>query len=166
MSDRTYYSASSKLDQFLDGALDDKIKNAISGKALVGGLCMVIPLWGIETIIYAICLWGCYTKISEISGVPFKTNIGKNIVAGFIVNLIVTFLLGLVLDFIPVAGWIGSFFVGYLSIKISAGGYVEALRQFHGNRSKSRVDYQQGFASLKNGHLNKDNTDNNNLINE
>lgn len=28
-------------------------------------------------------------------------------------------------------------------------GYVEALRQFHGNRAKSKVNYQQGFASLK-----------------
>ena len=160
MSDRTYYSASSKLDQFLEGALDEKIKKAISGRALVGGLCMVIPLWGIETIIYAICLWGCYSKISEISDVPFKNNIGKNIVAGFIVNIIITFLLGLALDFIPVAGWIGSFFVGYLSIKMSAGTYVEALRQFHGNKAKSRLNYQQGFANFKNGNNNYPNSNN------
>jgi len=149
MSDRTYYSMSTKLDQFLEGALDGKIKSAINGRAFIGGLCMAIPLWGIETIIYAICLWGCYGKISEISGVPFRNNIGKNIVAGFVVNLLVTFVLGLVLDLIPFFGWIGSFFVGYLSIKMSAMGYVEALRQFHGNRAKSKVNYQQGFASLK-----------------
>lgn len=72
-----------------------------------------------------------------------------NVIGGFIVNIIVTFLLGLLLDFIPVVGWIGSFAVGYISIKISAMGYVKALKIFYGSKSKSDINIQRGINNMK-----------------
>lgn len=152
MSDRMYIKAATKIEQFVEGALDDSIKRAVKSRAVVGGLCMAIPLWGIETAVYAACLWGAYKKISSISGVPFGENFIKNVLSGFIVNLIVTFLLGLVLDFIPVAGWIGSFAVGYASLYLSAMGYVKALKAFHGSRSKVDVNVSQGLQFAQMNH--------------
>lgn len=143
--------AISTIEKFLDGSLDDEIKAEIRKRGLIGGICMAIPLWGIETIVYAIVLWGTYSKISQISTVPFKENAVKNIVGGFIVNLIVVFLLALVLDFIPVFGWVGSFAVGYISILLSGLGYVKMLKAMHGERAKADLNVKSGIAALKNG---------------
>lgn len=112
---------------------------------------MAIPLWGIETIIYAFLLWGAYSRISDISGVPFRENFIKNVLGGFVINILVTFVLCLVLDFIPVLGWIGSFAVGYISIYASAMGYVKALKAMHGKRAKADVNVNRGVAFMKQG---------------
>lgn len=151
MGDVTYLKGAIKIEQFVEGALDVEIKTAVRTKALVGGVCMAIPLWGLETTIYAICLWGTYKKISDISGVPFKKNFVRNIISGFIVNIIITFILSMLLDFIPVVGWIGSFAVGYASLYLSAMGYVKALKVAHGNKAKSDLNIQRGmeFAKMK-----------------
>lgn len=149
MSDATYVRAAVKIEQFCSGALDSEIKSTVRGKAVVGGLCMAIPLWGIETIIYAICLWGTYKKISDISGVPFKDNAVRNIIGGFIVNIIVTFVICMLLDFIPVAGWISSFVVGFISLYMSAMGYVKALKMLHGEKAKSDLNIKAGFAAMQ-----------------
>ena len=142
--------AISTIEKFLDGSLDDEIKTEIRKRGLIGGICMAVPLWGIETLIYAIVLWGTYAKISKISTVPFKENAVKNAIGGFVVNIIVVFLLALVLDFVPVAGWIGSFAVGYVSILLSGLGYVKMLKAMHGNRAKADLNVKSGFAALKN----------------
>lgn len=151
MGDLTYLKGAIKIEQFVEGALDDEIKAAVRTKALIGGVCMAIPLWGLETTIYAICLWRTYKKISKISGVPFRKNFVRNIISGFIVNIIITFILCMLLDFIPVVGWIGSFAVGYASIYLSAMGYVKALKVAHGDKAKSDLNIQRGmeFAKMK-----------------
>lgn len=151
MGDLTYLKGAIKIEQFVEGALDDKIKAAVRTKALIGGVCMAVPLWGLETTIYAICLWGTYKKISKISGVPFRKNFVRNIISGFIVNIIITFILCMLLDFIPVVGWIGSFAVGYASLYLSAMGYVKALKVAHGDKAKSDLNLQRGmeFAKMK-----------------
>jgi len=142
---------------FLEGSLDKQIKKAINVRCIIGGLCMAIPLWGIEETVYAFILWGTYVKISKICGVPFSKNIGKNIVAGFIVNLVVVFILNLIFDTLIGIGWIGSFIVGFLSIRISAAGYVAALKAFHGSKVKHGLNYKQGLAEMRN---NKNSIDN------
>lgn len=151
MGDVTYLKGAIKIEQFVEGALDDKIKAAVRTKALIGGVCMAVPLWGLETVVYAICLWGTYRKISEISGVPFHKNFIRNVISGFIVNIIITFILCMLLDFIPVVGWIGSFAVGYASLYLSAMGYVKALKVAHGDKAKSDLNIQRGmeFAKMK-----------------
>ncbi len=137
------------LEKFLDGSLDGTIKAEIRKRALIGGLCMAIPLWGIETVVYAIALWSTYSIISKISTVPFKDHFVKNVLGGAVVNLIVVFILGLALDFLPVFGWIGSFAVGYISILVSGLGYVKMLKAMHGNRAIVDVNFKGGMAALK-----------------
>ena len=54
----TYVQFARDIERFVDGALDDEIKKTIRMRALIAGLAMAIPLWGLEIIIYGICLWG------------------------------------------------------------------------------------------------------------
>lgn len=147
---RLAYTAFSKLDLFLEGALDKELTSAIRGRALVGGLCMAIPLWGIEIIVYAVALWGMYGKVAQISTVPFKDHFWRNVGGAIAVNLIINFIGGMVLDMLPGIGWILSFALGYASITISGMAYIEALKSLHGKKSKSRINYGRGFDSMRN----------------
>lgn len=149
-SQKTYANTVLLIEQFMEGALDDKIKEEIRKKGLLAGVFMAIPLWGIETIAYAFVLWSTYSKISSISGVPFRENFVKNVVVGFVTNIVITFALGCALDFIPVAGWIGSFIIGYLSIQLSGMSYVKALKLAHGEKVKMDVNFKNGVEAFKN----------------
>ncbi len=153
MGDRTYIKAADKVEKFMEGALDQEITAQIKKKAVVGGLCMAIPLYGIEILIYAGCLWKEYGEISRISGVPFKDNAVRNIIGGFIINLLVTFVLNLIVDLIPglIISCIGCFIVGYSSLEISGMGYVKMLKKLHGNRAKSDLNFNNGVSNLING---------------
>ena len=144
-----YMGIVNSVEKFASGALDSQINAVIRKKAVIGALCMALPLWGIETIVYAITLWGTYSKISDISGVPFRSNFVKNALSGFILNIVVTFVLGLALDFIPVFGWIGSALLGFLSIQLSGMGYVKALKLAHGRKAKKDVNIKKGISNLK-----------------
>lgn len=150
MSDRTYINAADKIEKFMDGALDAEITSQIKSRAIVGGLCMAIPLYGLEIIVYAICLWGEYGKISEISGVPFRKHAVRNIIGGFIINLVVTFVLNLIMDLIPglIISSIGGFVVGYASLEISGMGYVKMLRRLHGKKAKADLSIEGGLSNL------------------
>lgn len=154
----TYVQFARDIERFVDGALDDEIKKAIRSRALIAGIVMAVPLWGLEVIIYAICLWGAYKTIFDISHVPFRENFFKNVLSGFITNLIVTFILGLLMDLIPVVGWIASFAMGFVSLYLSAMGYVKVLKQFHGNKLRTNVNFRKGYHNMKKNTYSKDTT--------
>ena len=111
---------------------------------------MAVPLWGIETIVYLFCLWGTYKKICDIGHVPFRENFIKNVLSGIITNVLVTLVLGLLMDLIPVVGWVASFALGYISLYLSAMGYVKILKRFHGNKLKTDLNIQRGMSYLQN----------------
>lgn len=152
MNNQDYLNAARRVESFMEGALDKEIASQVKSRAIIGGLCMAIPLYGLELIIYGICLWGEYGKISQISGVPFKNHAVRNIIGGFILNLIVTFVLNLVLELIPglILSSIGGFVVGYASLEISGMGYVKMLKRLHGNKAKADLNIQRGIAHLQN----------------
>lgn len=154
----TYVHFARNIERFVDGALDDEIKKAIKLKALIAGIVMAVPLWGLEVIIYAICLWGTYKTICDIGHVPFRENFFKNVLSGFIINLIVTFILGLIMDLIPVIGWIASFAIGSISLYLSAMGYVKVLKQFHGNKLRTNVNFKKGYDNMKKNAYSRDTT--------
>ncbi len=152
---RMSYKAVTTLDKFLEGSLDGELKSAIRTRAIIGGICMAIPLWGIETIVFVIALWGTYQKISEISTVPFKENFVKNVLGAIILNIVIAFVLGLILDFLPVLGWVGSFALGYAQITISGMAYVKTLKAIHGNRAKTDLNIDRGIQYLKDNNNNQ-----------
>ena len=150
MDDKTYAQLARYIESFVDGAFDNEIKSAIRTRAVIAGIVMAVPLWGLETVIYFICLWGTYKKICDIGHVPFRENFIKNVLSGIITNVLVTFVLGLVMDLIPVVGWVASFALGYISLYLSAMGFVKVLKKFHGNKLKTDLNIQRGLAQLQN----------------
>lgn len=143
--------AFTKLDQFLDGALDSELKSAIRKRSIIGGLCMAIPLWGIETIVYMAVLWGTYKEVSRISTVPFKDHLWENIGGAIVLNILIGVVSGIILDMIPVVGWVVQFVIGFASITISGMAYIKVLKALHGSKAKADLNVKQGFASMKTG---------------
>ena len=150
MDEKTYAQLARYIERFVDGAFDNEIKKAVRTRAVIAGVVMAVPLWGIETIVYIICLWGAYKKICDIGHVPFRENFVKNVLSGIITNVLVTFVLGLLMDLIPVVGWVASFALGYISLYLSAMGYLKVLKKFHGDKLKADLNIQRGMANLQN----------------
>lgn len=132
-----------------DRGLSERMTSCIKSYSWWGAVIMALPLFGLDTIIYAIVLWSMYGKISSLSGVPFSGHAMKNILGGFIVNILIVFVLNMILDCILVLGWIGCALIGYLGTKLSGQAYVEVLVQLHGrNNVREHLDYQafkEGF---------------------
>lgn len=134
----------------LDSATPKEIKSIVKNRAILGGAVMALPLFGLETIIYAIILWGMYASISRVAGIKFSGDLIKNILGGFIVNIVITFILNFFLDWILFFGWIGIFFAVFFATKYSGISYLFILEKFHGkNQMKTRLKYEDGIKSFK-----------------
>jgi len=147
-----------KLERGIDAALDKEISSIITNKSIICGLCCVIPFFGFETIIYAICLWGMYGQIADKAKTPFRKNLFSNITGGFVVNLVIVGVLNFICEFFTFAGGLGlimSFFVGYLGTKTSGAAFVGMLKLMHGKRAKAKFDVGAGIqAAFSNGNSN------------
>lgn len=134
-----------KLDQFLDGALDSEIKSVIRKKAL-WGIAAIIP--GVGVFILLIALWSMYREIAAISTVPFRENLWKNIGGAIVINLIVLGIF-MVLSFIPGLD-ILNVFGGPIQIYLSGMLYVKGLQTIYGDKRVNRkLDVQGGINRLK-----------------
>lgn len=124
-----------KTVKFLDGLLDGECKSIVRIRAIIGAVALAFPLFGFDTIIYVIALWSTYYSISEVAGVKFSENFWSCALMGALVNVVVVFVLNLILDFIPLFGWIGMAIIGFVSIYLSGIGYITALKGFYGKKA-------------------------------
>lgn len=136
----------SKLDLFLEGALDSEIKSVIRKKAL-WGIAALIP--GVGVFILVIALWSMYKEIAAICTVPFRENLLKNIGGAIVINFIV-FGIIMALSFIP--GFdILNVFIGPIQLYLSGMLYVKGLQTIYGDgRVRRTLDIQGGINKLKN----------------
>lgn len=133
------------LGKAADSAAPKEIKSTVNTRGIVAGIVLAFPLFGLEAIIYAIILWGMYSKVASIAGIKFSGKIISNVLGGFIINLICVFVLNLCMDFIMFFGWIGMFIAGYFATRYSGIAYLGILEQFHGRASmKTGLDYEAG----------------------
>lgn len=51
--------------------LSEKVQSCVKSCSLIAAIIMVIPLWGIECILYAVVLWGMYAELCKLAKVPF-----------------------------------------------------------------------------------------------
>lgn len=149
-NEQLYGMALTQIERFASGALDKDIKHAIEKRALLGGVFMAVPFYGIETIAYIWVLWSTYKKISEISGVPFREHFLKNVLGGMLTNIVITLVLGIALDFIPIVGWAASFIVGIISIYLCGVAYLKALKLMYGDKVQKDVHLRQGLEAVGN----------------
>lgn len=90
--------------------------------AFWGALIMILPLFGLDWLIYCYILWHMYYAICQKVGVSL--NFG-NVIVGFIVNIIVAIVLDAILTFIPFL--IG--FIVYAQFYFSGKAYIETLKK-------------------------------------
>ena len=134
-----------------DASLSNEVSKIIKQHSLYGAICMVLPLWGLETLIYIPVLWGMYVKLCDKAKVPFWSNFVTSILGGFIVNVIVVIILNFILDFIPLAGWIASALIGYCATLFSGCAYLETLAALHERgRVKERFNTDKAMNYIKN----------------
>ena len=141
-------SSINKIQRFAEGALDKQTASAVKSRAWVGAIAMAVPLFGLEVIVYAIALWSTYTEICNISGVPFRKHFFKNVFVGLITNIIIAFVCNMLLEFIPLAGWLGAAAFGFCTIYFSGMGFIETLKKFYGKKIKTDINYSEGFKKL------------------
>ena len=122
-------------DYLISEPVSQKMKSIINARALGCALVLSIPfLPFLDEIVYAILLWGMYGKIAKAAGVPFKDHFVSNVIGGFIVNIIICSILDWLLEYIPIAGMIGSFIAGFIATKMSGQAFVNQLKLFHGKK--------------------------------
>lgn len=132
-------------------ALSKEVSSIIKKHSIIGAICMALPFWGIETIVYMITLWTMYSSLSSKAQVPFKEHFFKNVLSGLLLNSIICLILGCILDFIPFLGWIGSAVLGYITTSVSGCGYLEVLAAIHGkDKVKERFNTSAAMNYLNN----------------
>lgn len=135
--------------KFADVALSKEVAKTVKTHAFIGAICMAIPLFGLEVIIYICALWGMYVKISKYARVSFWQHFFRNVLGAVIVNIVIGLVSCIILDFIPVAGWIAQGCIGYFSIFLSGCAYLEALARIHGkNNVSASIDYKKGWEAM------------------
>ena len=146
-----------KLNLFLEGALDGDIKKAIKTRAILAAIVLALPFPVFSTIAYMIILWNTYSKIAEICTVPFKDNLWKNIALAVIINIAIS-IASEFLCFIFGVGTIMVLFLGYASITVSAMAYVKALKTTYKGRATIDLNWQGGKENVMNNPSKLDNT--------
>ena len=144
------------LHQGINSSMSQRVKSCVNTRSILGAIVLAVPLWGLDVLIYAIILWGMYISLSRIAGVPFWKNFLSNAIGGYIVNLVILFLVNLVADWIAFFGWVGMAVIGYFATKYSGAAYIEVLARIHGkNNVRETLNYNKGIESFKeNGGVN------------
>lgn len=138
------------LHQGINSSMSQRVKSCVNTRSVLGGIVLAVPLWGLDVLIYAIILWGMYISLSRIAGVPFWKNFFSNAIGGYIVNIVILFLVNLVADWIAFFGWVGMAIIGYFATKYSGAAYIEVLARIHGkNNVKETLNYNKGIESFK-----------------
>jgi len=128
-----------------------KLKSIINTRSVVCGLVLMLPTPALDEIIYAILLWSMYGKLAKEAGVPFRNHFIKNVIGGFIVNIIVVIILDSIGDILSTfaIGFVLSFIVGVAFTKLSGHMFVNQLKIFHGdkvsNNPNVRVESEQTY---------------------
>ncbi len=111
--------------KFANKYFEKDVFNIIKKRAAIGALLMMFPDFGLGGFIYIIVLWNMYSKICEKVGISFSDNLGKLIGVGFVVNILVAF----IIDFALTACFFLEPFVVYAQFYLSGKFFIETLKR-------------------------------------
>ncbi len=116
--------------------ISKKMQSIINGRSVICGLVLMIPFPLLDEIVYGILLWTMYGKIADAAGVPFREHFVKNVVGGFIVNIISVIIIDSICDALSAIGigFVLAFIAGVAGTQISGKMYVNQLKLFHGKK--------------------------------
>lgn len=134
----------------VNSAMSHNVKSCVKTRAWMAAFVLALPLYVIDVFIYVCILWNMYIALSKIAGVPFWKNFFTNFIGGFIVNIVLTLIGNIILDFIPFLGWFGMGVIGYFVIIYSGAAYIEILARLHGKEKvKETLNYNKAIESFK-----------------
>lgn len=108
-----------------DKYFEKEIFKIIKRRAAIGALLMAFPDFGFGGFIFIAVLWSMYSKISEKIGISFSEHKGRLIGLGFVVNIIVAF----ILDFALSAFFFIEPFIVYAQFYLSGKMFIESLKK-------------------------------------
>lgn len=103
---------------------EEELYKIVKRHAFWGALVMLLPLFGLDWIVFVAILWRMYNKLCLELGTTLKFS---TIAVGFIVNIIVAIVLDIIFTFIP---FLISFIV-YFQFYFSGKAYIESLKRMH-----------------------------------
>jgi len=92
--------SANQLDKLAEQAKDSMtpgIKKSITSATIWSVVVSLIPLFGLETIIYVFILWNMYHSIAKKAGFPFRATA---IMTGFIINIMISLVVGGIAGFL------------------------------------------------------------------
>ena len=104
--------------------MEEDLYKIVKRHAFWGALVMILPLFGLDWIVFCAILWRMYNKICLHVGTTLKFS---TIAVGFIVNILVAIVLDLILTVFPIL--IG--FIVYAQFYFSGKAYIETLKRMH-----------------------------------
>ncbi len=119
-------------DKSAEAVLTPELNSVINKHAILGALSALLPLFGFESILYAIVLWHMYGSVSRMVGIPFSFS---TVAAGVIINILVCILAGLFDMFIGIA-WIISAVIMYFLTYHSGKTFLGLLYKMYKNHKK------------------------------
>ena len=100
---------------------EKEVFKIIKRHAAAGAIVMMLPLLGLDWIIYCVVLWHMYYAICE----KLDTELNfSNIAIGFFVNIIIAIILDLIFTFLPFL----TAFIVYAQFYLSGKAFVESLK--------------------------------------
>lgn len=119
-----------------DKMFEEHIAKIVKKHAFWAAFFTFIPLWGIELIPFVIILWHMYSRLCEESNTKMQFG---TYALGFIVNIVVAAALLILLDFVPIIGWLGKSFTTYLQFYFSGKIFISTLRAFTGYKADNQT---------------------------
>lgn len=103
--------------------LSDQVAKTVKRHAWCASLVMILPTFGLDSLLFIGVLWHMYTRICDLVNIPFWQNFVSTCLIAIIVNLVFAFVASLFLSFIP----LGDSLLAFVQIMLSGIAYLKAL---------------------------------------
>lgn len=110
--------------KFADKMFEKDVFKTVKQHAFWGAVIMMIPGFGLTTIVYIFVLWHMYSSICEKVGISFSDHFWQLVGLGIVVNIAVALIIDVVFSFL----FFLKPFIMYFQFYISGKLFVESLK--------------------------------------
>ncbi|MDD7604047.1 MAG: hypothetical protein SPJ71_01125 [Candidatus Limisoma sp.] len=109
-----------------DKMFDKDTAKIVRKHALLASIIIMLPLFGIDWIIYCVVLWHMYSALCKRANKRLDVS---RIIVGVIVNIVIAIVLDTVFTFVPIIGWLGTGLAVYLQFYFSGKSFLETIKK-------------------------------------
>ncbi len=110
--------------KFADKMFEKDVFKTIKQHAFWGAVAMMIPGFGLTTIVFIFVLWHMYSSICEKVGISFSEHFWQLVGVGIVINIVVALLIDVIFSFLFFLEAFIMYFQFYMSGKL----FVESLK--------------------------------------